>query len=78
MRDAFEGQAGGHGVAAELEEMMGACAQGRVHVESGDGASRSLGDVPLDAQHDGGPVIAVENARGDDADDALMPALLLR
>ena len=45
------------------------------HVESGDAAARSVRDVAVDREHDRRPVERIDQLRGDDADDAAVPAL---
>lgn len=42
-------------------------------IQAGDAAAGAVGDVALNGQHDGRPVVVARQARGDDSDDALMP-----
>ena len=60
-------------VPAEALEVLGAGAEARVQVEGADRPARAL-PVALGArdQHDR-PVVPLDEARGDDADDALVP-----
>ena len=61
------GRRSGRAVGAGLERAE--------HVERRDAAARAVRDVAVDRQHDRRPVERVHELRGDDADDAAMPAL---
>ena len=71
----LERDAGGVAVAAELREMLGALAERLDEVEALDAAGAALPHPALDADDQGGLVEALDDARGDDADDAGVPAL---
>ena len=62
-------------VAAKPLEVRGARRQACVQVERGDRAARSLPLLVGAGDQDNGPVVALDEARGDDADHALVPAL---
>ena len=66
-------QAGGIGVSAEVLEQVGAALHGLVDVESRHRAGRACGDAVGAGQHDAGAVEQFGQARGHDADDALVP-----
>ena len=68
-------QAGGLLVAAEPDEDVGAVLERAEHVEVGNAAARSVGDVAVDRQDDRRLVVRVDELRRGDADDAAVPAL---
>ena len=67
-------QPGGLLVPAELGHHIARTIRGRQHVERRDAAAGSVCHVAVDRQHDGRPMEGVHELRGDDADDAAMPA----
>ena len=69
-----QGEADSECVAAEAGEKIGAGFDGGQEREAVDRAARAIGDAILDADDDGGLGGALDNARGEDADDAAMPA----
>ena len=67
---------GGRLVAAEAAEVLGAGIEAGEQVEARDAAARSLRrPVVVDREHDRRPVVALDQPRGDDPDDARMPPL---
>ena len=62
-------------VAAEAVQHRRARLERRQDVEARDAAARAVGLAVLDRQHDRRPVVGVDQLRGDDADDAAVPAL---
>ena len=60
-------------MAAEAGEEIGAAFDGVEELEAVDGAAGAVGHAVLDADHDGGPGSALDDARGEDADDSAMP-----
>ena len=73
----FGGQreADGEGVAAEASEEIGAGFDGGEEHEAVDGAAGAVGYTVFDADDDGRLGGALDDARGEDADDAAMPAV---
>ena len=73
------GKADGEGVAAETREEIGAGFDGGEQGKSVDGAAGAVGDTAIgavfDADDDGGLGGALDDARGENADDAAMPAV---
>src|SRR6476619_7560894 len=67
-------EAGGHLVAAVRFEMFGAGVEGLGQVKAGDAAGAALADAVVEADHDRGAVELIDDATGDDADDAGVPA----
>ena len=76
-RGGGQGKADGEGVAAEAGEEIGAALDGVEQVEAVDGAARAVGDAVFNADDDGGLGGALDDARGEDADDAAMPAFAI-
>ena len=77
-----EGEADGVGVAAEAGEdgdsvvFAGGgvdCGEGVEQVEAGDGAARAVGLAVFVGEDEGGAAGAVDDARGEDAEDAAVP-----
>src|SRR5688572_32811565 len=68
--------AGGAAMPAEALEEVPAVADARVQIEAGDGASRALPSLAVERNEDRRPAEFLDDARGDDADDAGMPSLL--
>ena len=62
-------------VAAEPREVLAALAERVDEVEALDAPGAPLPHAALDADDEGGPVEALDDAGGDDADDARVPAL---
>ncbi len=73
-RSGGQGKADGEGVAAEAGEEIGAALDGVEELEAVDGAAGAVGHAVFDADNDGGFGGALDDARGEDADDAAMPA----
>ncbi len=71
----LHGQAGRHPVSAEPQEQIRAPLQGAQHVESRDAPARAVCEVAVHRQDDGRTVVAFDQLRRDDADDAPVPAL---
>ena len=71
------GEADGKGVAAEAREEIGAGLDGVEELKSVDGAAGAVGDAVFDADDDGGLGGALDDAGGEDADDAAMPAFAI-
>ena len=72
------GDAGRHGVAAALDEQTrgDGMAHRAADIDAGDRASRAGADAArLQRNRESGPAIALLQPRGDEADDARMPAL---
>ena len=69
-----EGDAGGVAVAAEPREVLAALAERVDEVEALDAPGAPLPHAALDADDEGGLVEALDDAGGDDADDAGVPA----
>ena len=73
-----QGEADGEGVAAESGEEIGAALDRIEKMEAVDGAAGAVGNFAvgaiLDADNDGGLGGALDDTRGEDADDAAMPA----
>ena len=74
-RRSGQGKADGEGVAAEAGEEIGAGFNGGEKGESIDGAAGAVGYAVFNADDDGGLGGALDHARGEDADDAAMPAI---
>ncbi len=72
-----QGEADGEGVAAEASEEIGAGFDGGEKGESVDGAAGAVGHAVFNADDDGGLGGALDDARGEDADDAAMPAVAI-
>ena len=72
---ALDAQAGGGAMAAEALEMLAAGREARVQVVGGDRAAAALAALAVERDQDDGPRVAIDEARGDDADHALVPAL---
>ena len=74
-----QGEADGEGVAAEAREEVGADLDGGEQQEAVDGAAGAVGDSAIgavfNADDDGRLGGALDDARGEDADDAAMPAV---
>lgn len=72
------GESGGHGVPSPADEQpLGAGAgDGRAKIDAGHGARAALADAVAKRDHGGGAVEFFLQAPGDDADDALVPALM--
>ena len=68
-------KADGEGVAAEAREEIGAGLDGGEEREAVDGAAGAVGHAVFHADHDGGLGGALDDARGENADDAAMPAV---
>ena len=64
-------------MAAEAGEEIGAALEGVEQLESVDGAAGAVGHAVFDADHDGRLGGALDDARGEDADDAAMPAVAI-
>ena len=69
-------EAGRGAMAAEALEMLGAGGEAAVQVEGAGRAAGPLPVVPGAGDQDDGPVEALDEPRGDDADHALVPALV--
>ena len=70
-----DAEAGGHVVAAERSEQIGAVAEGLDEGEAVDAASAAVAGAGLvESDDDGGAVVFAAEAGGDDADDAGVPA----
>ena len=72
---AGKSEAHGKGVAAEAREEIGAGFDGGEEGESVHGAAGAMGHTILNADDDGRLGGALDNARGENADDAAMPAV---
>ena len=70
-----QGKADGEGVAAEAGEEIGAALEGVEKLEAVDGAAGAVGHAVFNADDDGGLGGALDDARGENADDAAVPAL---
>ena len=70
-----QGEADGEGVAAEAGEEIGAGFDGGEQREAVDGAAGAVGHAVFDADDDGRLGGALDDARGENADDAAMPAV---
>ena len=70
-------EAHGKGVAAEAGEEIGAAFDGVEQLKAIDGAAGAMRHAVFDADHDGGLGGALDDARGQDADDAAMPAVAI-
>ncbi len=72
-----QGKADGEGVAAEAREEIGAAFDGVEQLKSVDGAAGAVGDAiaVFHADDDGRLGGALDHARGENADDAAMPAV---
>ena len=68
-----DGQPGRQRVAAEALEILRAGAQGVIQVEAAEAAARALAALAVAADHDRRQVELLTQARGGDADHALMP-----
>jgi len=64
-------------MAAKAGEEAGAALKGVEQVEAVNGAAGAVGDAVFNADDDGGPGGALDDAGGKDADDAAMPSLAL-
>ena len=72
-----EGEADGEGMAAEASEEVGAGLDGGEEREAVDRAAGAMSDAVFDADDDGGLGGALDDARGENADDAAMPAVAI-
>jgi hypothetical protein len=70
-----QGKADGEGVAAEAGEEIGAALDGVEQMEAIDGAAGAVGDTVFYADHDGRLGGALDDAGGENADDAAVPAV---
>jgi hypothetical protein len=70
-----QGKADGEGVAAEAREEIGAAFDGVEQLKAVDGAAGAVRHAVFDADHDGRLGGALDDARGENADDAAMPAV---
>ena len=70
----IELEAGGGAVAAEGGEALGTGGEGLEEVETGHGAGGALADAVVEGDNDGGSVVGLGEAAGDDADHAGVPA----
>ena len=70
-----KGEADGKGVAAEASEEIGAGFDGGEEGEAVDRAARAVRDAIFHADDEGGLGGALDNARGENADDAAMPPI---
>ena len=70
-----DAQAGGRAMAAEALEVSAAGGEARVQVVGRDGAATALATLALERDQDDRARMALDEARGDDADHALVPAL---
>ena len=70
-------EAGGVGVPSEALQQVAAVLDSLVDVEAGDRARRAGGQVARAGQHHGGAVVDFRQARGHDADDTLVPRLVV-
>ena len=68
-----QAQAAGGAMPAEGEQVLGAALDGAEQIEGRDAAPGALGLVVALAEQDGRTVEALDDARRDDADDALVP-----
>jgi len=73
-RGGGHGEADGEGVTAEAGEEIGAAFDGVEEMESVDGAAGAVSDTVFNADDNGGLRGALDDARGEDADDAAVPA----
>ena len=62
-------------MAAEASEEIGAAFDGVEQMKAVDGAAGAVGHAVFDADDDGRLGGALDDARGEDADDAAMPAV---
>ncbi len=72
---AVDAQAGGGAVAAEALEVLAAGREAGVQVVGRDRAAAALAALAVERDQDDRARVAVDEARGDDADHALVPAL---
>ncbi len=70
-----DAEAGGGAVAAEALEVPAAGREARVQVVGRDRAAAALAALAVERDQHDGPRVTVDEARGDDADHALVPAL---
>ena len=70
-------KADSEGMAAEASEEVGAGLDGSEKREAIDGAAGTVSDAFLNADDDGGLGGAFDDARGENADDAAMPAIAI-
>ena len=68
-------EAGGGAVAAVAQQLVGAGLEAGEQVEAGDRAARARALVAVERDQHGRAVVALGDARGDDADHARVPAL---
>ncbi len=71
----FKTETGRLRVAAETDQQARAALERAEHVELGDAPARPVRDVAVDRQHDRGPMKRIDEFRGDDSDDATVPAV---
>src|SRR6185369_5100203 len=62
-------------MAAELDHRIGARFERSQHVERWNAATGPMTDFAVGRDHDSGAMKCVDELRGDDADDAAVPAL---
>jgi hypothetical protein len=72
----IDAETGGHGMTAVAQEEAVALSEGISEVEAFDAAAGAAPDGAIAAEDDGGTIIALKDAGGDDADDADMPGAL--
>ena len=72
-----ERQSGSVGVAAEVDEHVATALDGRIDVEPCDASCRTGRDVALACEHHRGTKIDLGETRCHDADDALLPVLVV-
>jgi hypothetical protein len=72
---ARDAAAGGGAVPAVAQQVLGARVEPREQVEGGDRAARAGALVAVEGDEHARPVVALGDARGDDPDDAGMPAV---
>ena len=70
-----QSNAGRHVVTAVAVQQVAAALQRSMQVEPGDAPARAFADVALEGHEKSRPPVAFDHSRGDDPDDARMPAL---
>ena len=71
----MNGEAGSHTVSAEPLEQVAAGQQGGMEIEPGGAPPGALADVAIEGDQKGGTAVTLDHSRGDDANDAGVPAV---
>ena len=62
-----------HGMTAIAFEQSGGVAEDLHQIQAGHAAPGTVGDIPLNGENDGGPVVVAGQSGGDNADHPLVP-----